>query len=132
MRIVTLCMTLIGTLVVHNACADTAKEIATGRNLFNHGCTACHDDTGYMVKGDGPALFGIVGKPVGAVVGFNYSPALRAANQNGDIWTPGRLQVFLLAPARMYPGTTMPWSFSEAKDRKAMIAYLKSLKPLNH
>jgi cytochrome c len=127
MRLLALSLAFAAELASQTAWATTAKDIADGQDLFDHGCTACHDDTGYMVTGDGPALFGIVGRPVGSVPGFTYSPALQAARRNGDVWTDERLQTFLIDPARMYPGTTMPWSFSEAKDRKAMTAYLKSL-----
>ena len=119
---------LAGVLIAHGVGAATAREIASGQNMFDHGCTSCHDDTPYMAKADGPPLFGIVGRPVGSAAGFNYSPTLQAANRNGDIWTPDRLETFLANPAHMYPGTMMPCSFSAAQDRRTMVAYLKSLK----
>lgn len=108
--------------------ANKAGDIAAGQDMFVHGCVSCHDDTAYGVNSDGPELFGVVGRRVGAVTGYSYSTALQIANHNQDTWTTGRLDRFLKGPALMYPGTTMPWSYSARKDRHAMIAYLKSLK----
>jgi cytochrome c len=119
---------LAGALVAGKASAGTTEDIAAGLNMFDHGCTSCHDDSPYLVKATGPALSGVVGRPVGSLAGFSYSPALQAAKRNGDIWTTGRLELFLANPGHMYPGTTMPWSFSADADRRRMVAYLKSLK----
>lgn len=119
---------LAGGVIAHDAGAGSTQDIASGQNMFDHGCTSCHDDTPYMAKADGPALFGVVGRPVGSVAGFNYSAALQAAHRDGDIWTSERLETFLANPAHMYPGTRMPWSFPAPQDRRTMVAYLKSLK----
>jgi len=121
-----ICLT--GVLIAGGAGAKPSQDIVAGQNMFDHGCTSCHDDSAYVVKADGPPLFGIVGRPVGSASGFNYSPALQAAHRNGDIWTTKRLEVFLANPSHMYPGTTMPWSYAALDDRRTMIAYLKSLK----
>ena len=92
-----------GALTAGKASAGAAGDIAAGLNMFDHGCTSCHDDSDYMVKAAGPALFGVVGRPVGSVAGFKYSPALLAAHRNGDVWTIRRLEAFLANPGHMYP-----------------------------
>ena len=74
----------------------------------------------------GPNLFGIYGKPAGAVKGYNYSKALMAS---GLIWTAANLVEFLADPEQFLKGTKAKFpGVKSAKQRANIVAYLKTLK----
>ena len=101
------------------AAADAEK----GRKVFAK-CKACHKvEDG--VNGTGPHLYGVVGRAVSSVEGFNYSGALAAA---AEIWTPETLNGFLAAPKRYAPGTSMAFvGLRKPEDRANVISYLDGL-----
>jgi len=87
-------------------------------------CQACHN----LGKGEGnkvgPDLYGIVGRPVASVPGFNYSDALKA---KGGTWTFDALNTWLTNPRADVPGTAMTFAgISSEKQRADVIAYLNS------
>lgn len=87
-------------------------------------CQSCHSiQPG--VNSVGPSLAGIYGSKAGAVPGYSFSPAL--AN-SGIVWDEKSLDTWLQGPMQMVPGTKMVISVSDPARRKAMIAYLKTLK----
>lgn len=96
---------------------------ARGKTLYAQ-CMACHklDKSGKSTIG--PNLFGIVGREIASVKGFNYSPAMK---QKKGKWTAKELDTYLAAPAKAVPGNRMPYvGMSKPDDRKALIAYLVS------
>lgn len=105
-----------------------AENLALGSAIYTRDCALCHDNSEHMVNDNGPALFGVVGRQVASVDGYDYSPALKAANAHHDRWTYGRLDKFLTNPTLMYPGTSMPMNFDDPRMRKAILTYLKTLK----
>ncbi|MCY1278176.1 Cytochrome c-552 [compost metagenome] len=91
-----------------------------GQKVFQTKCSACHALDSDRV---GPHLAGVVGRPMGAVKGFTYSPALAGAK---DSWTPERLETWLTSPARMFPETTMAFGgLRKAEERKAVLCFLQ-------
>ncbi len=93
--------------------AQTAKQ-----------CEICHN----LGKGQGakvgPDLYGIVGRKVASVPGFNYSAALKA---KGGTWTFDALNVWLTNPRADVPGTLMTFAGIDSEKRRAdVIAYLNS------
>lgn len=98
----------------------TSAAAADGAQLFNMQCKRCH---GGSVMG--PTLSGVVGGPIGAKAGFNYSPALKA---KGGTWTDANLDAFLKAPSSFAPGTRMLIAMPSDENRAAIIGYLKTLK----
>ena len=66
---------------------------------------------------------GVVGRPSASVAGAVYTKALQGAHLT---WTPDQLDKFLTDPATTVPGTAMPMSVADAKDRADLIAYLAS------
>ncbi|BAN48724.1 cytochrome c family protein [Metapseudomonas resinovorans] len=92
-----------------------------GQQVFQTKCSACHAlDADHV----GPHLAGVVGRPMGAVKGFTYSPALAAAKDN---WTPELLDAWLTSPARMFPDTAMAFGgLRKAEERKAVLCFLQS------
>ena len=74
----------------------------------------------------GPSLTGVVGRKPGSLPGYaGYSPALRKV---GSTWTPVRLDSFLIAPAKLVPGTRMAVSIPDPKDRADVVAFLETQK----
>jgi cytochrome c len=110
--------------------ADRVAEAdpALGETLAAASCGGCH---GFGEGGPavvGPSLFDVVGRPVGDAEGFAYSPAFRAMNGRGTIWTYDALDAFLENPALAVPGTRMGFSgIRNADDRAAIVAYLRQL-----
>ena len=80
-----------------------------------------------MGAGDrsGPGLYDVVGKPVATNSRrFGYTGSLRSL---GGVWTPERLDVWLAAPAKFVPGTSMTFrGLSDPLDRADVIAYLQT------
>jgi cytochrome c len=90
-------------------------------------CLSCHA----LKPGDealeGPSLWGVVGRPVASLPGFDYSAALRAL---GDTWTRERLDRFLTSPQAFAPGTRMELGgVRSAADRKVVLDFLETLRP---
>ena len=88
-------------------------------------CKACHALTRDAGIKPGPQLVGVTARPVAGDPGFDYSPALRAARANGDVWTRPKLDAFLSDPEAMYPGQWMGSPpIRDAKVREALLCVL--------
>ncbi len=100
-----------------------SADVESGARVFGK-CRACHKvEDG--ANATGPHLYGIVGRPVAAVDGFNYSGNLAPV---ADTWTPENLSAFLEDPKGWAPGTAMSFAgIRKAEDRADLIAYLDSL-----
>ena len=84
-------------------------------------CRSCHAlEPGQ--HGTGPALHGVVNRPVAFYDDFNYSGALVEV---AEVWTPENLNSFLEKPSSYAPGTAMSYNgMRSAEDRANLIAYL--------
>jgi cytochrome c len=103
-----------------SAQAQTAQE---GRTAFAV-CAGCHSVDGSTKAG--PTMKGIVGRKAAADAGFNsYSTALRNSK---IVWNAAELDAYLKAPTTRVKGTTMMVGVPDAKRRKAIIAYMRTLK----
>ena len=101
-----------------SASADAGKKIAKK-------CTACHTFTKDGANKVGPNLWNIVGEKPAAVSGFKYSGAMAGMSVN---WKFEELNKFLYKPKAYLKGTKMSFAgLKKAKDRAAVIAYLRSL-----
>jgi cytochrome c len=93
-------------------------------------CQACHNLQEGQGAKVGPDLYGVVGRQVASVAGFNYSAALKAL---GGTWTFDALNKWLTKPSADAPGTAMTFAgLTSEKQRADVIAYLNTLsaKPL--
>ncbi len=87
-------------------------------------CQACHTFQKGQGNNVGPNLYGVVGRPVASVPGFNYSAALKA---KGGTWTFDALNTWLTNPRADVPGTLMTFAgFDDEKERADVIDYLNS------
>ncbi|NKB52797.1 MAG: c-type cytochrome [Rhizobiaceae bacterium] len=104
------------------AAADLAKGEKVGKK-----CVACHNFAEGGGNKVGPALYGIVDRPIASVDGFGYSGALKTYAE-GKTWTYAELNGFLFKPKAHVKGTSMGFAgIKKTADRAAMIAYLRSL-----
>ena len=94
-----------------------------GEGLWRN-CQSCHAlEAGK--HGTGPALLGVVNRPVAFYDDFNYSGSLVAV---AETWTPENLNAFLENPKGYAPGTAMGYNgMRKIEDRANLIAYLESL-----
>ena len=102
-----------------SAAAADAAPVAFGI------CKSCHSvERGKTLIG--PSLAGIVGAKAGDLGGYVASPALKAANLT---WDDATLDKWLENPMKLVPGTRMSYAGqADPEKRKAIIAYLKTLK----
>ena len=96
----------------------------SGEALFRRQCAACHTVKANEPQRQGPALVGIVGRKVGTVSGFRYSPGFAKADW---VWDTERLDSWLVDPQAMIPGAIMPYKEARREVRSAIIDYLKEL-----
>jgi cytochrome c len=88
-------------------------------------CQACHNLQEGQGPKVGPDLYGVVGRQVASVSGFNYTSALKAL---GGTWTFDALNKWLTKPSADAPGTAMTFAgLSSEKQRADVIAYLNTL-----
>jgi cytochrome c2 len=91
-----------------------------------HVCLACHAFRYDEPELEGPPLWGVVGRAVASVEGYEYSDALR---QKGGTWTRERLDRWIAGPAAVTPGTKMTLGgVRSAADRKVVIDFLETLR----
>jgi cytochrome c len=107
------------------AAASPADLAAAGEQVFAV-CATCHAVEPGAAAGPGPNLHGVLGRKAGSGAGFAYSAALKAS---GLSWDTASLDAYLADPVKTVPGTTMvAGALTEVDERKAVIAYLATLK----
>ena len=117
----------LATLALDRAGAESAGDIARGEAAFVRQCALCHTVHRGDANAYGPNLFGIVNKRAGAVPGYKYSGAFKAA-ASWD-WSPDALGAWISAPEQMVPGTTMGAFQGVAdRDKDDIVAYLSAQK----
>ena len=106
-------------IAVYLAKADAAK----GENVFKK-CAACHNAEPGGANALGPALFGVMGNPVGGHPGFAFSAALK---EKGGSWDWDAMSAWLANPKKFAPGTKMTFAgLSKPEDRANVMAFLNS------
>ena len=97
-------------------------DLENGKRKFAM-CRSCHTINQGGPNMTGPNLYGVFGRKAGAVEGFAYSDAVKAA---GFVWEAKHLDQWLADPRGFMPGTKMSFmGLKEPKDRIDVIAYLK-------
>jgi cytochrome c len=101
-----------------SASADHGAQVAKQ-------CAICHNFQEGQGPKVGPDLYGVVGRKIASVPGFNYTAALKAVN---GTWTFDALNKWLTDPRADVPGTAMTFAgLSSEKQRADVIAYLNTL-----
>ncbi len=97
-----------------------AGDAANGEKVFKK-CRACHQ-VAEGKNGVGPSLWGVVGRQVASVDGFNYSDGMKA---HGGAWDLKTLDAFLADPKGVVPGTKMTFAgLASQQDRLDVITYM--------
>lgn len=100
------------------------RLVARGKRLYVF-CQACHATEEVQGSKIGPNLAGIFERPVAELEDSLYSDALK---QQDFVWDEENLDIWLLRPATLVPGTSMAFAgLPREENRAAIIAYLKTL-----
>jgi cytochrome c len=93
-----------------------------GAEVFR-ACVACHTLSPDEGNKAGPTLYGIFGRRIATLPGYNFSPALKKLE---IVWTPETVsKLFEVGPEHYTPGTKMPeQTIGSAEDRKALAEFL--------
>ncbi|MBN9453755.1 MAG: cytochrome c family protein [Bosea sp.] len=119
MKILTSVTLLLALATVHVA---KAQDIAAGERSFNK-CRACHQVGETAKNGVGPQLNGLFGRHTGAVEGYSYSAANKAANLN---WDEAIFAEYIKDPKAKIPGTKMVFAgIKNEKEVADLTAFLK-------
>ncbi|MGG7644874.1 c-type cytochrome [Rhodovulum sp. YNF3179] len=113
-----------------DAAADSPLQQALAQGDADAGeaafrkCRACHKlDDG--ANGVGPHLYGVMGREIAGVDGFNYSDAM--AGLDGT-WTPEEMDAWLENPRGYAPGNKMSFAgVRDLQERADLITYLQTI-----
>jgi cytochrome c len=97
---------------------------ADGQRLYDDECAGCHSLEPASTAA-GPSLKAVIWRKVAALPDFSYSEGLKGL---GGLWSPARLDEYLKNTQALAPGTDMFFTIADPDDRKAIIAYLKTIK----
>lgn len=94
-----------------------------GAEVFR-ACVACHTLRSDEGARAGPTLHGVMGRRIGSLPGYDYSPAF---SRLGIVWTPETIaRLFEVGPHAFTPGTRMPEQrIVRAVDRAALVRFLE-------
>ena len=89
-------------------------------------CKVCHSFDKGAPSPIGPNLYGVVGRKIASLEGFNYSPALKGKASEGD-WTFEHLDLWLTNPQAFAPGTIMAFpGVPDLHTRADVIDFLRT------
>lgn len=111
------------------ACAASPErgQAPAGERVFVQ-CVSCHALEPGANTPAGPTLHAIVGKPVAAEPGFDYSPALQSFARKHRRWTPELLDRMTADPEALVPGTYMGFhGIVDPQERAALVGYLEQV-----
>lgn len=115
-------LVLLAALTTLSSPAWADGDPVAGKTVFKK-CQACHTIDG--ANRVGPALTGIVGRPVASAEGFKYSPAMSQFAEGGKSWNAELLTQFLNAPKATVKGTSMAFvGLKKPEELSNLIAYL--------
>ena len=107
--------------------AKAADDLAAARELAISHCSQCHTFGKGEPHGQGPSLFGLIGREAAAIPGYQFSPGYVSA-MKGQVWDVALLDRWLTDTLAVAPGTQMVYWQEDAGKRTALIRYLESLR----
>jgi cytochrome c len=117
---------VLGVLILSSApvFAQQMGDAAAGERIFNR-CKGCHQTGPDASNGVGPALNGVVCRPIGSVEGYGYSGPMEATAEQGGNWTVAELNKYLENPSEYLGGRSkMGLKLRKEEDRLNVIAFL--------
>ena len=104
-----------------------ADDLAAARELTVRQCSQCHTFDKGEKHGQGPNLFGLVGRQAAAVPGFAFSEGIKEALK-GKVWDTKLLEAWLTDTIAVAPKAQMVYFQDDAEVRATLIRFLESLK----
>ena len=121
----TLRAAVIGALcVAMPVCA--ADDLSAARELTIRQCSQCHTFEKGEKHGQGPNLFGLIGREAAAAPGFVYSEGIKESLK-GQVWDAALLDRWLTDTLAVAPRAQMVYFQDDPKVRAKLIRYLQSL-----
>lgn len=103
-----------------------SADLSAGERVARR-CAACHTFNDGGANGTGPNLWGVMGRGVAEVAGFNYSGAMNAYGSGGTRWLFENMYEYLENPRGYVPGTSMSFAgLRNQEERINIIAYMRS------
>jgi cytochrome c len=118
---------LIAVALCSAAPSRSADDLAAAKELTIRQCSQCHTFEKGEKHGQGPNLFGLIGRPAAAVDGFVFSDGMKEALK-GKTWTVELLDQWLTDTLAVAPKAQMVYFQDEERVRAKLIRYLESLK----
>jgi cytochrome c len=103
-----------------------SADLSAGERIARR-CVACHTFNEGGANGTGPNLWGVMGRAVAGVSGFNYSGAMNSYGSGGTEWLFENMYDYLENPRGYVPGTSMSFAgLRNQDDRINVIAYMRN------
>ena len=102
-----------------------ADDLAAARELAVRQCSQCHTFDQGEKHGQGPNLFGLIGREAAAAPGFNYSDGLKEALK-GKIWDAELLDRWLADTLAVAPKGQMIYWQEDEKVRATLIRFFEA------
>lgn len=100
-------------------------DVAAGARFFERKCSQCHDGDKNGAHAKGPLLWNVFGRRAGTIPGFEFSPAMKAADVVWDFATP---DYYLADTERAVPGQAMNFvGITDPMLRAAVVVHLSRL-----
>ncbi|MNE49843.1 Cytochrome c2 [compost metagenome] len=112
--------------IVPISSTSLADDLSLSERLTKNHCSVCHTFQKDEPNGQGPNLFGIVGRKAGSAPGFSYSQGFILA-MRGRVWSSELLDAWLADTQQVAPGNAMTYFQSDAEKRSKIVRYLESL-----
>ena len=103
-----------------------ADDLSAARDLTIRQCSQCHTFEKGDKHGQGPNLFGLLGREAGSAPGFVYSDGFKEALK-GQVWDTALLERWLTDTLAVAPRAQMVYFQDDPKVRAKLIRYLESL-----
>ena len=102
-------------------------DLAAAKAYTVRYCSQCHTFEQGEKHGQGPNLFGLIGREAAAAPGFVYSEGIKEALK-GKVWDRDLLDAWLTDTIAVAPKAQMIYFQDDPKVRARLIRYLESLK----
>jgi cytochrome c len=103
-----------------------ADDLTAARELTVRQCSQCHTFDKGEKHGQGPNLFGLLGREAAAAPGFVYSDGIKEALK-GQVWDAALLDRWLTDTLSVAPKAQMVYFQDDPKVRAKLIRFLESL-----
>ena len=102
-----------------------ADDLVAARELTVRQCSQCHTFDKGEKHGQGPNLFGLLGREAAAALGFAYSEGIKEALK-GKVWDTKLLDAWLTDTIAIAPKAQMIYWQDDANVRATLIRFFES------